>query len=443
MNSDAYFFFTGCHRLYIQGIRRSLRERLELAFGEDWWEKGVAHAVTEDQLKGLQAESERSPDRERHLLLDVAHFGRIISKHHNVVFQDAFTDTLRTFKELRRLAVIRNDWAHIQDISWPRARQAAELMKHILASLRCEEALEVEQMSESLDIESVSESPEDLIDELEHQDSDLVSQDSTIEPWDFWRQLQSCLVVEKSVELLENDHRGPARVVIKVHNTAPDSRDLPAVHFKSVAIDVRAESVGSREERLGGRREEIGGMSPGDTREVEFAFPKMQLVDVEFEVFGEIDVDRLFRFGRATVLPDDVLAPLRQEFLHQLESIGVREFVSAALDTIGAPDPSMTLADIARTRESLKQHSEHIEEKIDALAQLFGDFHLSRGTALGGRTREIILALGEFRTKLNALDEAFGRTDLESMTEAVHDLKQVQLAVLRVEDTLRAMTTRL
>ena len=364
-----------------------------------------------------------------------------ISKHHNEVFRDAFADTVRTFKDFRRLAVIRNDWAHIQDISWPRARQAAELMKHILASLRCEEALEVERMNESLGIDSMSESTEDLIEDAERHDSDLDAQDSTIESWGFWRQLQSCLVVEKSVEFLGDEAGDNARVVITVHNTAPDSRDLPAVHFKSVTVEARAESVGRREDRLGGRREEIGGMSPGDTRELEFAFPRMQLVDVEFEVFGDIDADRLFCFSRATGLPDDVIAPLRQEFLDQLESVGVREFVTAALDTIGAPDPSMTLADIARTRESLKHYSEYIEEKIAALVRLFKGFHLSRDTALGGRTREIILALREFQTKLNALDEAFGSTDLSSMTEAVRDLKQVQLAVLRVEDTLRIITT--
>ena len=68
MNSDAYMFFTECHRLYIQGTRRAIRDRLVSAFGEDWWEKGVEHAISADQLQNLQGEIERNPDRDRHLV---------------------------------------------------------------------------------------------------------------------------------------------------------------------------------------------------------------------------------------------------------------------------------------------------------------------------------------------------------------------------------------
>ena len=138
LNLDTYIFFTECHRLYTQGVRRALRERLTSSFGEDWWKKGVEHALTPDQIKNLHIEIERNPDRERHLLLDDGHFGWIITKHHNEVFSDAFTDTVRTFREFRGLSSLRNEWAHVQDISLARSRQAAELMKHILASLRCE-----------------------------------------------------------------------------------------------------------------------------------------------------------------------------------------------------------------------------------------------------------------------------------------------------------------
>ena len=53
---------------------------------------------------------------------------------------------------------------------------------------------------------------------------------------------------------------------------------------------------------------------------------------------------------------------------------------------------------------------------------------------------EIIVALGEFKEKLDSLDEAIGRTDIDLINEAVHDLKQIQLGVLRVEDTIQTMT---
>ena len=182
-------------------------------------------------------------------------------------------------------------------------------------------------------------------------------------------------------------------------------------------------------------------MSPGDTKEVEFAFPKKQLMAVEFRVSGDLDADKLFHFSRTTNLPDEIIAPLQQEFIAQLESIAIREFVNGVLDAIDAPDPNMTLADITRIRESVKHQSEHITAKRAALRELFKGFHLDRDSTLGGRTVEIIRALIEFGEKLDALDEAIGRTDLELMNGAVQNLRQVQLAVLRVEDAVRTMTT--
>ena len=224
MESDAYIFFTECHRLYIQGVRRALRRRLESAFGDDWWDKGVLPSLTSDHLKNLEVEVDRNPDRERHLLLDAPHFGRVIAKHHNELFSDAFSDSIRTIKDLRRLAGVRNDWAHIQNISLPRARQAAELMKQLLASLSCEEALEVERMSREVAFESNGDKTDELPEDLGDRDSEFDSRESATEPWGFWRQIQSCLVMEKSVEPSNDQSDDLARMTIRVHNTAPDSR---------------------------------------------------------------------------------------------------------------------------------------------------------------------------------------------------------------------------
>ena len=45
LQSDAYMFLTECHRLYVRGVRRALRDRLMKEFGEEWWERGVVPAV--------------------------------------------------------------------------------------------------------------------------------------------------------------------------------------------------------------------------------------------------------------------------------------------------------------------------------------------------------------------------------------------------------------
>ena len=61
-------------------------------------------------------------------------------------------------------------------------------------------------------------------------------------------------------------------------------------------------------------------------------------------------------------------------------------------------------------------------------------------STLGGRTREIVLGLVEFEENLAALDQAIGLTDLDLITQAVSNLQQVQLSVLRVEDAIRTMS---
>lgn len=428
MQTDAYIFFTECHRLYIQGIRRALRERLESIFGDDWWERGVIRALSPENGKNLQAVSDRNPDRDRHHFIDAHHFGWIISNHHNEVFLDAFADSVSTFRDLRRLSGIRNDWAHIQEISLGRALQAAELIRHILASLKCEEALEVDRLRRERTFDSNGDRADELVEDLVERDADFGAELPTIEPWSFWQQLQSCLVLEKSVELLEGDERVRARVKVRIHNTSPDSRNLPTVYFRNVRIEGSA--IGHYE---------LGEMEPGSSQETEFELPIRRLLELEVRVYGEVDADRLFRVYRTTRMPEEFVAPLRNEFLERLESIRIREFVSGVLEKIGSPDATMTLAELADIREFLKNQEGAVEEKRRALDGLYRQFHLHSETTLGQRIREIAQALREFSGKLSDLDEAMGRTDIESMTEAAKDLKQVQLAMLRVEDTIRLM----
>ena len=150
MNTDGFIFFTKTHKLYVQGVRRAICQRLQSAFGDEWWERGVELALRPEHRESLRNEMERRPSRDLQLFLDASHFGWIIVNHHNEAFSDAFHDTIWTANEIRRLTHLRNEWAHIQDIPLAQARRAAGSMKSILASLRCEEALEIERMSDHL-----------------------------------------------------------------------------------------------------------------------------------------------------------------------------------------------------------------------------------------------------------------------------------------------------
>ena len=82
-----------------------------------------------------------------------------------------------------------------------------------------------------------------------------------------------------------------------------------------------------------------------------------------------------------------------------------------------------------------------IEEKRNALGQLFGEFYLDRESPLGASVREVVLLLEGLETSIRAVDEAIGQTDLEAIENAVIGLEQSQLSVLQVEETIRKMLT--
>ena len=130
------------------------------------------------------------------------------------------------------------------------------------------------------------------------------------------------------------------------------------------------------------------------------------------------------------------MGPLRQQFVSQLESIGIKQFVIETLEIIEPIGPEILLAELRSIRDALKLRFEQVDEKVRALSTLTREFHLNREYSLGARTQEIFLALRDFRAKFNDLDAAIGNTDLDSIAAAVHDLKQIQLAVLRVEDAV-------
>ncbi len=180
----------------------------------------------------------------------------------------------------------------------------------------------------------------------------------------------------------------------------------------------------------------MGTLRPGETKREVLRFPQNQLIGIEFELFGEVDANRLFQIRRTTSLPDDVVGPLRQRFISQLESIGIKQFVNETLEIIEPIGPDIPLAELHSIREALRLRFEQINDKTRALSTLSREFHLNKEDSLRARIQEIVLALRDFRAKFNDLDTAIGNTDLDSIAAAVHDLKQIQLAVLRVEDAV-------
>ena len=129
MNSDVYTLFTECHRLYIQGMRIAVRERLEAVHSDEWWTEGVLTKVATEQRKQLERLENGQSQDTRETLLDAPHFSAVICRSNS--FADAFNDLSTVFHKFRRLSTIRNAWAHVQmdNISSARVIQSLEIME--------------------------------------------------------------------------------------------------------------------------------------------------------------------------------------------------------------------------------------------------------------------------------------------------------------------------
>ena len=138
-------------------------------------------------------------------------------------------------------------------------------------------------------------------------------------------------------------------------------------------------------------------------------------------------------------MSEEVIAPMREEFLYYLKSIRVSELVSNILSEVGNFTSDMKMSELARVRQVLNEQPGRVLKIQETLNKLSNEFHFSRESGLGKRIREIILSLADFEKKLQALDTAISQTDIQLMAEVVNDLKEVQLAVLRVEDMVMAM----
>ena len=244
--------------------------------------------------------------------------------------------------------------------------------------------------------------------------------------------MESCLQYRTHVDDLEGSEGGKVKVIVTVFNSVPDSLDYPYVQFKSVTITGSVPLDGGRRHEM-----DLGQMDPGDIRHVEFELPKHGLLSAEFEITGDLDAEKLFHFRRIGSFSDDILAPIQARFIERLQAVGIREFVSEVLESIGAADANMTLADMTRIRESIGQQPARITAKQDALGQIVVDFHISRSTMLSVRVRHIARTLDDFGQQLDSLDKAIGESDLTRMHRAIEVLKGIQLALLREEDAVR------
>ena len=102
-------------KLYTDGIRRLIKQRLVAAFPNNWWEQGVLAAFDRHghQHRNLLSNAAKDPDRDKIDLLDPGHFEKVITRHFSSVFGEVFHDYKKTQSWLLQAEVTRNtDTAH-------------------------------------------------------------------------------------------------------------------------------------------------------------------------------------------------------------------------------------------------------------------------------------------------------------------------------------------
>ena len=442
MEQDAYEIFTKAHRVYIKGIRNAISERLKSAYGDDWWERGVLPALGENHRENLERELEKGVPEDVAELLDTTHFGRIVQRNHAMAFADAFTNIDYTQRLFRYISATRNEWAHVRDGQWTitATMHVVQIMREILISLRRKEALEIHRMfRDSLD-QQVS-IPEEFLNVSEEPPPDgdfdrdhSVGERSLLE---FWRALESYLVVESIVQPVSDDTQdtGHVTILVKITNTSPVSEGRPYIRFRNV----RLETTGAEgRNRRGTNRSEWGELVPGQTVISECRSAEKGLAAVEFRVFGEVDLDSLFQVQRRNTLPQEVVTPLLEQLGSQFEGVGIEDILNRVVGTVARIQPDMTLAEVSALRNELGHLKPLIAEKRETLGNFFGEYHISQESALGTPLREVILLLEELETrKISAMDNAIGETDLESIQSVVLEIEQLQISVLRAREAVR------
>ncbi len=423
-------------------MREAIRYRLEQVFGKDWWDWGVMMALSEDQKGPIRRYFDRYPAREEHLHLDPNHFPQIVEQNYNRSFSDAFDNPRDVQTILRRLVALRNEWAHDLSMSWDRVGWGADMMKHILVSLRRDEALEIENMVRDTAAANGDYTPPDRpLPDVEEPVGEAPPRDMPADQWDFWHQLVDSLQMTVEVGDNEHDPDNLANVTITVRNTVPDSSDVPAVHFRDVVIQRSGTPMwqGEGRDRREVRELQLGGMEPGDIQCMAVTVARPGLIAAEFKVSGVVDTERLFGFQRTAGMPSSVTGPLRQSFLERMDAVGIESFLEDILASTKALDSDRSFAEISEARATLREKPEAITGIQVAVKEIENDFSLSRDSVLGDRMGELRNTLEGFRGRLGSLDEAIGNTDLEAIQQTREDIRGVQLAVLRVEDAVRSV----
>ena len=433
---DAKILLTCCLELYVIALRRVFPERLKAAFGDAWWDRGVLEALDVEGRRRLKEEIERNPGRDYAAALGPTHFWHIAREISNEIFPDLVFNRFEVIKRMRNIIYVRNYWAHQQEVSFSLALQAAGWMKDVLIELKCAEALRIEGIMNDHAIEPTIVAEAYAMDTVEPpvDDDDLPPPDEreTLSgPASLWHELRQHLEVEVHVDLPEEE-QGPATVTVRMHNAAPNDPQSPEVHFR--AITVRPVGGGNPIKGSGN----IPVLGPGNAAQAQFSFPPRQLLNATFDVDAEVDMERYFRFTAGATIPEDVVAPIRQEFMAWWDAVNVKEFAEGIEAELTGFHEKMPMDELQSRDAALNCRIQELQGKLENLSKLYSHFELRDTGPLARRVKELVADMRALEERLNELKGAMSSYNMEEIATAVESVKGVRLAVLRLEVVVRS-----
>ena len=438
MELDAFDLFGRCHRIYVQAMRRVIRNRLEEHYGKDWWTNGVLAAFWDDWPKQLDEEAKRRGLPDYQEILDTRHFGYILTRQNHTLFQREFPDTARAFKRFQEINAVRNGWAHVQDVSTGHLYQASNTIKDILAALNLREALEVERLRGMAMNDRANRIEEEPIEGIVLEGESIVANSPLTEPIDSWKRLSSYLRIEQEITYQDIPEGRIARVTVTLRNIAPASENDPQVIFRDVILrDMGARRSNTREAALATWG--IGDLEPGESKEAEIEIPWQKLAEFDLHTSGRIDGAALLNFRNSIDLAREAATDLRQRFAELFKEINIEGLVTEVMETLSAIDETASMIQIREARGTIKDFSSRASTAVRDFNRLGSNYGLRQESPILARLTELQDALKGFEAIMQRIDEALGESDPEKLREIQASLQDAQLAVLRVESELRSV----
>jgi hypothetical protein len=134
-------------------------EKLQMVYGDDWWEQGVARCFRPEDIERLRIQFEKRhdslvverPGDELAEMLDISHFGNIIDANWKQVFGDALGDR-KVIDWLYEVREVRNAVAHPQTGDMPAddVWRALHNAGRILRLVNAEAAADLQRLKDEL-----------------------------------------------------------------------------------------------------------------------------------------------------------------------------------------------------------------------------------------------------------------------------------------------------